>query len=237
MSRHQSRCPWSRRPLMCSSRSRFSVSGRSCPRLRARSSRSSSAVSGRSSLRSQREIGTPKPAFRRLAIRAGSVVGERLAQGDLAAPRRRLELVRQGEPELDHAVVEERRAQLERGRHRGDVRLVQQVAREVGLDVEELQARDAGARAARRGATPPTAGHRARRAPRPTTAARADRRGRSPSAARSARRQASRRGSRRRAARAAVERGSRRALRVAPAARAPAPARARGTRSTSAPAA
>ena len=53
-----------------------------------------------------------------------------------------LQRVGQREAELDDAVVEQRRAQLERVRHRRDVRLRQQVARQVRREVEQLEAGD-----------------------------------------------------------------------------------------------
>src|SRR5207247_3428195 len=46
----------------------------------------------------------------------------------------------EGDPELEHLVVEERRAELERMGHRGDVCLQQQIPGQVRLDVELLQA-------------------------------------------------------------------------------------------------
>ena len=104
-------------------RSRFSSARRKRPRSAPPSSRSS--ASGRSSSRNQRSSGTPKPALPRPAISGGRSA----ANACLSAALPRGELGRQREPELDHAVVEERRAQLERDGHRGEVGLRQQVAR------------------------------------------------------------------------------------------------------------
>ena len=143
ISRHQSRWPWSARPSAWSSRRRCTAAGRSWPRARARSSSSASAASSRSSPRNQREIGTPKPVFPRPDTSGGSASAIGAAQSDLAAAPLHLQRVRQRHAELEHLVVEERRAELERVRHRGDVGLEQQVAGEVGADVEPLEPRDA----------------------------------------------------------------------------------------------
>ena len=56
-------------------------------------------------------------------------------EGRLARGERR----RQRQAELDDVVVEQRRAELERDGHRGDVALRQEVAREVGLDVDDAE--------------------------------------------------------------------------------------------------
>ncbi len=61
-------------------------------------------------------------------------------QRDLRASALLLQSVRQREPELDDTAVEQRRAQLERVRHGRDVRLRKQVAGEVRVQVQELQA-------------------------------------------------------------------------------------------------
>ena len=71
------------------------------------------------------------------------IVCERAAQRDLAFAAAPLQVVGQREAELDDAMVEQRRAQLERVRHRRDVRLRQEVAGQVGLDVEALEPCDA----------------------------------------------------------------------------------------------
>ena len=92
-------------------------------------------------------------------------------------------------PSSSTRVVEQRRAQLERVRHRGDVRLEQQVAGEVRADVEPLQAGDPRRRAGR---AAPSAGIGSRDERRLPQLARAARPGRPPSAARSARRGATR---------------------------------------------
>ena len=42
--------------------------------------------------------------------------------------------------QLCQVMVEERRPQLERVRHRGDIGLVEEVVREIRLDVDELEA-------------------------------------------------------------------------------------------------
>ena len=119
-------------------------------RLRRKSPRSappssSSSASGRSSSRNQRSSGTPKPVFAAAAISGGrSAANARLSA---ALPDARLG--RQRQPELDDAVVEERRAQLERDRHRREVRLRQQVARQVRLDVDDPQVGAGGQLASR----------------------------------------------------------------------------------------
>ncbi len=97
---------------------------------------------GRSS-RSQRPIGTPKPVLPRAATSGGSVVGERSPERDLAGPALLLQVVRQREPELEHLPVEQRRPELERVRHRGEVGLHEQVVGQVRLDVEQLEAAEA----------------------------------------------------------------------------------------------
>ncbi len=73
-------------------------------------------------------------------------VGERLPERLLAAEAASLQPVGERDAELEHLVVEERRAELERVRHRGDVGLQQQVAGKVGLHVEALQPGHAAAR-------------------------------------------------------------------------------------------
>ena len=73
----------------------------------------------------------------------GKVVGERSPQRLLAAPAFRLQLAGQRHAELEHLPVEERRPQLERVRHRRDVGLQQEIAGQIRLDVEELEAGDA----------------------------------------------------------------------------------------------
>ena len=85
--------------------------------------------------------------------------------------------------ELEHLVVEQRRAELERGRHRRAVRLHEQVVREVGARVEQLEAGDAG----RGGGPRRAAGGRRGREARARRALRGAARGRPPSARRSAR--------------------------------------------------
>src|SRR5204863_6201035 len=67
MSRHQRRCPWSARPLSCSSRSRTTVFASNQPRSVARTSRASACRSWRN----QRPSGTPKPVFPRAATSGG----------------------------------------------------------------------------------------------------------------------------------------------------------------------
>ena len=132
MQRHQRRWPWSARRSTCSRSSRSSA-GR-WKRPRSRPSRSSSAVS-RSGPRNHSSSGTPKPVLPRPAISGGRSAANASLSGALAAG----ELWRQREAELDHAVIEERRAQLQRDGHRGDVALRQQVAGKVRLDVDDPQ--------------------------------------------------------------------------------------------------
>ena len=134
-----------------------------------------SAASGRSSSRNQAEIGTPKPVLPASGDLLRQVGGEGAPQRGLAAPARELEPLGERRAELEHAPVEERRAELERVRHRRDVGLQEQVAGEVGANVEPLQAGDPGAvgRAEQlRGRSRPlrrTPAPRARRGARPGT--------------------------------------------------------------------
>ena len=93
-----------------------------------------------------RRAEAPKPAFPRAATVVGKLVGERAPQRDLALAAALLQAIGQREPELDDAMVEERRAQLERVRHRRDVGLRQQIAGQVRAQVERLQAGDAAGR-------------------------------------------------------------------------------------------
>ena len=126
MQRHQSRCPWSARPLTCSSSSRFSSARR----------KSAAVVAAEQEVARERSQLLAEPAVERDAearLAAGrdlgrQVVRERQLERLLARARAP---ARQREAELDDAVVEERRAQLERDGHRRDVGLRQQVAREV----------------------------------------------------------------------------------------------------------
>ena len=150
---------------------------------RGRSSSSTSRASSRSSPRNQRASGTPKPVFPRPATSGGSASANARRSATLPSAARDLQRVRQRDAELEHLVVEERRAQLERVRHRRDVGLQQQVAGEVGADVEPLQPGDARSRRAERAPTR----RRARARTSAPTARRAARRERPPSAARSAR--------------------------------------------------
>ena len=69
--------------------------------------------------------------------------GKGSPQRDLPGQSACLQRRRQREAELDDTMVEQGRSQLQRMGHRRDVGLRQQVAREVGLDVEQLQAGEA----------------------------------------------------------------------------------------------
>ena len=134
---------------------------------------SRSSATARSSSRNQRSSGTPKPVL----PAPGDLGGRSAANACLSATLPKASSRGQREAELDDAVVEERRAQLERDRHRGDVRLRQQVAREVRLDVDEAQV-----------VGRPEAASRSRaRAPRPSRAGGAARAGRPRRGARSGR--------------------------------------------------
>ena len=134
MQRHQSRWPWSARavgvlaqePLELGAPEEAAV-GRRRAAVRGRSRAAPRGTSGRAGRRS--------PSCRARAISGGRSA----ANACLSAALPRRERRRQREAELDDAVVEERRAQLERDRHRGDVALREQVAGEVRLDVDEAQ--------------------------------------------------------------------------------------------------
>ena len=64
--------------------------------------------------------------------------GERPPERDLSLAAVRLQRIRQREAESDDLMVEERRAQLQRVGHGREVRLQQQVARQIRLDVQQL---------------------------------------------------------------------------------------------------
>ena len=97
-------------------------------------------------MRNQRASGNAEAALAARRNLRRQLGRERAAERDLALAAAELQRLRQREPELDDAVVEQRRAQLERMGHRRDVGLRQQVAGEVRLQVEPLQARDPGLR-------------------------------------------------------------------------------------------
>jgi hypothetical protein len=65
--------------------------------------------------------GNAEAALAELEDLRRQVVGERTAECDLAVRSACLQRVGQAEPELEHVVIEERRSQLERARHRGDI--------------------------------------------------------------------------------------------------------------------
>src|SRR5947207_2792448 len=94
------------------------------------------------------EVGTEPPPERHaeaaLPARADVRWQERakgLSQRDLSGPAPGLQRIRQRQTELEHALVEQRRSQLERMRHRSDVRFWQKIAREVRRNVQQLQPR------------------------------------------------------------------------------------------------
>ena len=188
---------------------RSTTFGCSCSRARARASRSVSPASSRSGPRNQSPSGIPNPVLPRAASSGG--IRSANARRRAAFPRRpsKRRRVGQRDPELQHLVVEQRRAELERGRHRGAVCLHEQVVREVGACVEPLEA--AGSAAGAR----PSSSQAGRGCPRRSSgpasrARRAARAGRSPSARRSVRCAGRAAASSRRAARNRVERGCRR---------------------------
>ena len=134
------------RPLVCSSSRRLTASGRSCPRPRARVVEEEIARRARAARRAATaRSGRRSRPCGGSAIPAGRSAANARAQRDLPASRpSRLSSSGSARPSSSDAPVEERRAQLERVRHRGDVRLVEQVAGEVGLDVEPLEPGDPG---------------------------------------------------------------------------------------------
>src|SRR5439155_25134185 len=85
-----------------------------------------------------------KPALPPACYLRRELVGERAPQRELPLTSALLEMAGQREPELDHAPVEQRRPQLERVGHGGDVGLRQQVAGQIRVDIEQLQAGDSG---------------------------------------------------------------------------------------------
>src|SRR5439155_11466590 len=111
------------------------------------------AVIGEEIVREVVEI-RPEPASERyaeagLAARGDlgrKIGGKRTTQRHLSLPAACLEGVGERKTESDDLVIEKRRAQLQRVGHRREIRFRQQVAGQVRLDVEQLQARDAGSR-------------------------------------------------------------------------------------------
>ena len=137
--------------------------GCSCSRARVRASRSVSPASSRKGPRNQAPSGMPKPVFPREASSAGIEIRERTPKRDLPAPTLQTEGVGERDAELEHLVVEKRRPELERRRHRGPVGLHEQVVGKVGPRVEPLQACDSTARAGRRAGSKRVAEHRSPR--------------------------------------------------------------------------
>ena len=192
ISRHQSRWPWSARPATCSSRSRSSRCRRgaaragACGRVEQEVCRELSQFAAEP--RGQRHAEARLPARRDL-VRAGRAAN---ACRRATFPRRPASFSRSGSdmPSSSTRPVEERRAELERVRHRRDVGLHEQVAGEVAC----------GCRAAAGPSIPGRAGApsssaadaRARHELRLPELGAELRQGRPPSAARSARRAAPR---------------------------------------------
>ena len=90
----------------------------------------------RSSSRSQRSIGTPKPCFGRSTTAAGRRSRDRPLQEVLRREPAELQIGRQAGAELHELVVEEGRAALEPVRHGRDVDLHEQVVGEIRLAVD-----------------------------------------------------------------------------------------------------
>ena len=137
MTRHQSRCPWSAAPSACSAIRRSTVSRRKSPCVGEQHVAGEVAqIAAEPARERDAEARLPAPCHLRR-----QEVGERASQRLLSLPPLQLQRVGQREAELEHLVVEQRRAQLERVGHRGDVGLQQQVAGQVGGDVERAGAR------------------------------------------------------------------------------------------------